>query len=166
VPQKQQYKLENANAQYHPVNPSLQGILSGMLSSRFGAIFLIAGLFAGGLLGQGSYEIQIYSCDTVDPGATMVQLHGNFTLEGSKSPTDGTFPAEHQLHETLEITCRKTGIRPWASVYRWNSGTSAVYSPDTWTLVIRPIIDKTFGKLYLDLNPTLGRSFHGPSVSQ
>jgi hypothetical protein len=42
----------------------------------------------------------------------------------------------------------------------------AVYSPDTWTWEIRPIIDKTIGKLYLDFNPSVDRSFHGPSVSQ
>ena len=39
-------------------------------------------------------------------------------------------------------------------------------SPDTWTLEIRPIIDKKIGKLYMAFNPTFDRSFHGPSVSQ
>jgi hypothetical protein len=42
----------------------------------------------------------------------------------------------------------------------------AVYSPDTWTLEIRPIVDKTIGKLYLCFNPSLDRSFHGPSVAE
>jgi hypothetical protein len=41
----------------------------------------------------------------------------------------------------------------------------AVYSPDIWTLEIRPIVDKTVGKWYLSFNPTVDRSFHGPSVS-
>jgi hypothetical protein len=41
-----------------------------------------------------------------------------------------------------------------------------VFSPDTWTLEIRPIIDKQVGRWYLAFNPTLDRSFHGPSVSQ
>ncbi len=40
------------------------------------------------------------------------------------------------------------------------------YSPDTWTLEIRPIIDKQIGRWYMALNPTLDRSFHGPSVPQ
>jgi hypothetical protein len=40
------------------------------------------------------------------------------------------------------------------------------YSPDTWTLEVRPIIDKQLGRWYLALNPTLDRSFHGPSVAQ
>jgi hypothetical protein len=37
------------------------------------------------------------------------------------------------------------------------------YSADDWTLEIRPIIDKQLGKLYLSLNPTFDKSFHGDS---
>ena len=40
------------------------------------------------------------------------------------------------------------------------------FSADTWTLEIRPIIDKQLGRWYLDFNPTLDRSFHGASVPQ
>jgi hypothetical protein len=40
------------------------------------------------------------------------------------------------------------------------------FSQDTWTLELRPIIDKQFKKLYLSFNPTLERSLHGPSVGQ
>jgi hypothetical protein len=35
------------------------------------------------------------------------------------------------------------------------------YSPDDWTLEIRPIVDKTIGPLYLAFNPTFDRSLHG-----
>ncbi len=42
----------------------------------------------------------------------------------------------------------------------------ALYSPDTWTLEIRPIVDKQVGRWYLCFNPTVDRSFHGPGVSQ
>jgi len=66
-------------------------------------ITLLAG--ASGLLhAQGSYEIQVYGSDLVEPGATMFELHSNFTFEGSKNVIDGQYPTEHQLHETLEIT--------------------------------------------------------------
>jgi len=41
-----------------------------------------------------------------------------------------------------------------------------LFSPDTWTLEIRPIIDKQVGRWYLAFNPSLDRSFHGPSVPQ
>jgi hypothetical protein len=53
---------------------------------------------------QGNYEIQVYAYETVEPHHTMVELHSNFTFEGSKSTNDGTLPTNHQLHETLEIT--------------------------------------------------------------
>jgi hypothetical protein len=42
----------------------------------------------------------------------------------------------------------------------------AVYSPDTWTWEIRPIIDKQLGRWYLAFNPALERTWHGPDVSQ
>jgi hypothetical protein len=41
----------------------------------------------------------------------------------------------------------------------------AVYSPDTWTWEIRPIIDKTMGRWYLAFNPALERTLHGPDVN-
>jgi hypothetical protein len=41
----------------------------------------------------------------------------------------------------------------------------AIFSADTWTWEIRPIIDKQLGKLYLAFNPTFDKSFHGPSES-
>jgi hypothetical protein len=41
-----------------------------------------------------------------------------------------------------------------------------VYSADTWTWEIRPIVDKQLGRWYLCFNPSLDRSFHGPSVNK
>jgi hypothetical protein len=53
---------------------------------------------------QDNYEIQVYGADLVEKGKTMLELHSNFTFQGSKSTTDGTWPTNHQLHETIEIT--------------------------------------------------------------
>src|SRR5258708_11935073 len=55
-------------------------------------------------IAQGNYEIQVYPYETVEPHHTMVELHSNFTFQGSKSTDDGTLPTNHQLHETIEIT--------------------------------------------------------------
>jgi hypothetical protein len=49
---------------------------------------------------QDNYEIQVYAYDTVEPGHAMVELHSNFTFEGSKTSQDGILPTNHQLHET------------------------------------------------------------------
>ena len=151
---------------------------------------------------QGNYEVQVYAAETVEPGATMVELHSNFTPEGSKTLIDGVRPTEHQLHETVEIThgfnewfeigfyiftsADKTygwnwvgdHIRPRVRVppsWKWPVGVSlsteigyqrASYSADTWTWEIRPIVDKQVGRWYLAFNPSLDRSFHGPSIRQ
>ncbi len=71
-----------------------------------GIVFIAAGPAAA----QDNYEIQVYGSDTVAPGQTMVEVHSNFTINGSKTFEDGMYPTEHAFHETLEIT---QGITPW-----------------------------------------------------
>jgi len=69
-------------------------------------------------------------------------------------------------------------IRPRVRVpdsWHWPVGVSlsteigyqrSVYSPDTWTWELRPIVDKNIGRWYLAVNPALERTWHGPDVSQ
>jgi hypothetical protein len=160
-------------------------------------------VFSSMALAQGNYEIQVYPSETQAPGTTMIELHSNFTFQGSKDIVDGVYGTEHQLHETAEITQGitdwfETGfyiftsaspnqggwqwvgdhIRPRARVpesWNWPVGVSLslefgyqrhAFSADTWTLEIRPIVDKQIQRWYLAFNPTLDRSFHGASVSQ
>lgn len=161
---------------------------------------LLALLPMPSLRAQGNYEVQVYGSELVTPGTTMVELHSNFTFEGSKTMVDGVRPDDHALHETLEIT---QGITPWFETgfyvftsYRTSEGYQWVgdhirprvsipeewhwpvglslslefgyqrrsYSTDTWTLEIRPIIDKQLGRWYLCFNPAVDRSFHGLEV--
>jgi hypothetical protein len=53
---------------------------------------------------QDNYEIQVYGYELVDPGHTMVELHSNFTIDGSKQIVNGLYPTNHAEHETIEIT--------------------------------------------------------------
>jgi hypothetical protein len=76
-----------------------------------GALFVPAlALFAPA---QDNYEIQVYDAETVAPRSSMVEIHSNFTVEGSKTVQDGMLPTNHAEHETLEIT---QGINEWAEV--------------------------------------------------
>jgi hypothetical protein len=43
----------------------------------------------------------------------MVEIHSNFTVNGSKTVEDGVLPSNHAMHETLEIT---QGITNWSEV--------------------------------------------------
>ena len=75
-------------------------------SSRHVAItflFLILILAATTTLvrAQDNYEIQVYGSDVVDPGHTMVELHSDFTIDGSKTVVDGVYPTNHAEHETV-----------------------------------------------------------------
>jgi len=65
------------------------------------------------LRAQGNYEVQVYGAEMVPPGRTMVELHSNFTFEGSKTVENGVLPDNHALHETVEIT---QGIANWFEV--------------------------------------------------
>jgi len=62
---------------------------------------------------QDNYEIQVYGSETVPKGNTMVELHSNFTIEGTKTSTDGLYPTNHQWHESLEVT---HGFKDWFEV--------------------------------------------------
>ncbi len=62
---------------------------------------------------QDNYEVQVYGAETVAPRSTMVEIHSNFTVDGSKTVQDGMLPTNHAEHETLEIT---QGINDWSEV--------------------------------------------------
>jgi len=179
--------------------------------TSYRALFILVVLALGNLRlakAQDNYEIQVYGSDTVAPQTTMLELHSNFTAEGSypalgsQFTSYGVYPTNHAEHETVEIT---QGLNNWSEVgfyiftstrkgdgwqwvgdhirprvrapdsWHWPVGISlsmefgyqrAAFSQDTWTMELRPIIDKTIGRWYFTVNPALERSFHGPSVSQ
>ena len=72
------------------------------------AIFVMAALLTASA--QDNYEIQVYGYDMVAPAHTMVELHSNFTVDGSKTMVDGVLPTNHAEHETVEIT---QGFTDW-----------------------------------------------------
>ncbi|MDQ6704474.1 MAG: transporter, partial [Acidobacteriota bacterium] len=76
----------------------------------FFPLLLFTLLLAASAAAQDNYEIQVYGAETVAPGRTMVELHSNYTLSGSKQNLDGILPTQHAVHETVEIT---QGITPW-----------------------------------------------------
>lgn len=74
---------------------------------------------SGRVWAQDNYEIQVYGADTVAPKTTMLELHSNFTsdgtkpLPGSQFAADSLYPTNHVEHETVEIT---QGITNWSEV--------------------------------------------------
>lgn len=106
-------------------------------------ILLSLFIFAASAKAQDNYEIQVYGSDTVAPRTTMVELHSNFTVDGSKAvpgsiyADDGTYPTNHAEHETVEIT---QGVNKWSEV-GFYIFTSAAGNGQDWQWVgdhIRP----------------------------
>ncbi len=151
---------------------------------------------------QNNFEIQVYGSETVAPGSTMVELHSNTAIEGSRHTTDGVLRTQGAFHETIEIThgwtsWLETGFYIFTSVqpdprYEWvgdhirprvrapeswhlpvGLSLSAEvgyqrreFSTDTWTLELRPIIDKQWGPWYASFNPALDRAIKGESTNK
>ncbi len=83
----------------------VSGIGIRMRTGILAAVFLVVILcVAGTAKAQDNYEIQVYPSETVEKGHTMVELHSNFTFQGTKTSENGLQPTNHQWHETLEIT--------------------------------------------------------------
>lgn len=76
------------------------------------SVLMITGILLSARVarGQENYEIQVYGYDQVEPRHTMVELHSNFTIDGSKTVEDGMLPTNHAEHETIEIT---HGVTDW-----------------------------------------------------
>jgi len=84
---------------------------SGLVHGFLLAIAFLTLILAAPLTrAQDNYEIQVYESDLVDPAHTMVELHSNFTIDGSKTIVDGVYPTNHAEHETVEIT---HGFNDW-----------------------------------------------------
>jgi len=70
-------------------------------------------LWSIGAQAQDNYEIQVYGSQTIAPGATMLELHSNYTFDGTVAQENGVYATHHILHETVEIT---HGFNDWLEV--------------------------------------------------
>jgi len=112
---------------------------------------------------QNNYEIQVYGSDTVAPKTMMVELHSNFTAEGSypapgsEYTSEGVYPTNHAEHETLEVT---QGLTSWSEIgfYVFTSARSGdgwqwvgdhirprVRAPDSWHWPVGASLSMEFG---------------------
>jgi len=122
-------------------------------------IIIILCCLAGSVIayGQDNYEIQVYGSDLVMPGYTMVELHSNYTANGSITIEDGVRPTQGAEHETIEIT---HGFNDWLEVgfyyfstlnpgygYNWVGDhiRPRVAAPESWKLPVGLSLSTEFG---------------------
>ena len=101
---------------------------------------------------QDNYKIQVYSSEATPKSVTMVEIHSNFTVDGSKRVINGVVPSNHAMHETLEITHGftdwfETGFYVFTSIQPGGSGGGGwnwvgdhirprITAPESWHLPV------------------------------
>ncbi|MFZ0688523.1 MAG: hypothetical protein WAM68_01755, partial [Acidobacteriaceae bacterium] len=83
----------------------LKGLAAGAIWACFAA--------ATAAMAQENYEIQVYPSETMAPGTLLVELHSNYTVEGSTSVNYGVRPTQGEEHETVEFT---QGLSKWSEL--------------------------------------------------
>ena len=86
---------------------------SGVFRTTLFFLVVSAFLWPSGAHAQDNYEIQVYPSETMAPKTLLVELHSNFTVEGTTTTDFGMLPTQHQQHETIELT---QGINDWAEI--------------------------------------------------
>ena len=153
-------------------------------------VIATAGIVAAAVA-QDPFEIQVYEYATTPKGRWNLETHFNYTARGtpfSEGQTHLTFELTRGLTEVFELAgylvfARREGhgadfvawrVRPRIRApERWNLpvGLSLstevafpreLYESEDVTLEVRPIIERGFGPVLLDLNPVIGRSLKGP----
>jgi hypothetical protein len=87
-------------------------------SSVYRLIFcvaLLASLFERDAQAQDNYEIQVYGSDTVAPKTTMLELHSNFTVDGSK-PLPGSRYASDDSTPPITRSTKRSKLRKASTI--------------------------------------------------
>jgi hypothetical protein len=88
-------------------------VLAGLLRAPSSFLLLSSLLCVHAARAQDNYEIQVYPSETQAPKTLLVELHSNFTVDGSTATQFGMLPTQHQEHETIELT---EGLNDWAEI--------------------------------------------------
>jgi hypothetical protein len=80
---------------------------------------------------------------------TAIQPDGSWMWVGSHIRPRVAIPERYKLPVGLSLSVEAGYQRP-------------NFDPDTWSLELRPIVDKKIRKFYMSFNPTIEKSFHGP----
>ncbi|HWO39592.1 MAG TPA: hypothetical protein VNO32_63280, partial [Candidatus Acidoferrum sp.] len=91
----------------------ITGAAGMVLRILFLSVVCGAWLYPASASAQDNYEIQVYPSETMAPKTLLIELHSNFTVEGSTTVQFGMLPTQHQEHETIEFT---EGINDWSEV--------------------------------------------------
>jgi hypothetical protein len=146
----------------------------------------------GTLCAQDPFEIHVLEYEQLQPGEFTFENHLNYVARSATAATQSVFHDTYELTAgvtddvsigVMQLNARRPGgplqsagwrLVPHLYVPRsWHlpldfglvveiAFENQAWNADTRSVTILPILEKRFGRLQLDLNPTFGRSLHGP----
>jgi hypothetical protein len=150
----------------------------------------------GVLCAQDPFEIHVLEYETLQPGEFTFENHLNYVAQGAAPATQNVFHDTYELTAGLtgdvsfgvmQLNAKRPGgpLEPagWRLVPHfyvprsWHLPFGAglvvefafenpAWDANTRSVTIVPIAEKRFGRVQIDLNPTFGRSLHGPDTDR
>jgi hypothetical protein len=159
------------------------------------AAVIAAAALARPLSAQDPFEIQVYEYDLVPVGVWNLETHLNHTARASlgfnKNESHVTFELTRGISKHFEFAAYlltsyredKTNLVGWHLRPRFTLPENWLPVKVSWstevgfpsdksyedadvTLELRPILEKSFGKWQVDVNPVFGRAWGGPEAGQ
>ena len=151
---------------------------------------------AGALCAQDPFEIHVLEYEQLKPGEFTFENHLNYVARSATAGTQSVFHDTYELTAgitdelslgVMQLNARRPGgplqsagwrLVPHLYVPRsWHlpldlglvvefAFENPAWNADTRSVTVLPIIEKHFGRLQFDLNPTFGRSLHGPNTDR
>jgi hypothetical protein len=150
----------------------------------------------GALCAQDPFEIHVLDYEQLQPGEFTFENHFNYVAWSATPASQSVFHDTYELTGgviddvsigVMQLNARRPGgplqsagwrLVPHLYVPRsWHlpvdfglvaefAFENRAWNPDTGSLTILPILEKRFGRVQIDLNPTFGRSLHGPGTNR
>jgi hypothetical protein len=150
----------------------------------------------GALLAQDPFEIHVLEYEQLRPGEFTVENHLNYVARSASAANQRVFHDTYELTAgvtddvsigVMQLNARRPGgplqsagwrLVPHLYVPRsWHlpldvglvvemAFENPAWNADTRSITILPVLEKSFGRLQIDLNPTFGRSLHGPDIDR
>jgi hypothetical protein len=148
----------------------------------------------GALAAQDPFEIHVLEYEQLQPGEFTFENHLNYVARSATPGAQNVFHDTYELTAgvtddvsigVMQLNARRPGVPLQSAGWRlvphlyvprsWHlpldlglvveiAFENLSWNADTRSVTILPILEKHFGRLQIDLNPTFGRSLRGPDT--
>ena len=90
------HKFPQSGSHSLQIPDTTQDLALSIIARSFSLVSIVAVVLfvCPNAVAQDNYEIQVYGSETVEAGHTMVELHSNFTIDGTKAAPGSIYAAD------------------------------------------------------------------------